>query len=318
MRVVSALLGILLVVVGGAAIHFWREAEAGRRQVAELQAQLQERQLQAVTPALASVVQPATPAAAAAGDMAPATPPAPASSAALAVEAAALTNRMEVIRAGIDTSSPEAVARRRQTTRLLLAGSNPDIDEALGLSPEEGQKLLDMLAAHQEGMSEAFGFGKDNATVSPQDRAARVRERQQANEAELQAMLGSKYAQWQDYSQTRVAWQQRRDLRAVLNAAGAPLTDAQDRSLIAALSTEHRSINQERNEAAAQSRSGADVLFVRYTPEGRQRLLDAAAPHLSPQQLEGYRGMLERAAAQEQLTAASMRAAAEAAAAAQR
>lgn len=211
-------------------------------------------------------------------------------------------------------SSPEVVARRKQTTRLLMASSNPDVGEALGLSPEEEQKFLDLLAAHQEGMSDLFGIGADNAPLTAQDRAATLRERQQANEAELRAMLGSRYSQWQDYTQARTAWQHRRDLRAVFDSAGTPMTPAQDKALIAALSAEQGRITQETRDAAAQGRTGADVLLQRYSPENRQRMLDAAAAHLTAQQLEGYRGMLERTAAQQQALVAPIRAASEAAA----
>jgi hypothetical protein len=45
-------------------------------------------------------------------------------------------------------------------------------------------------------------------------------------------------------------------------------------------------------------------------------MLDVAAAHLSPQQLEGYRGMLERAEAQEERALSTLRRAEAAAAAA--
>jgi hypothetical protein len=198
------------------------------------------------------------------------------------------------------SSSPEAAARMRLTTRALIEQSNPDIGEALGLTPEEERKLLDLLVTHQERTSAVFRTAPDGDTpATVEERGAALQARQQENDAELQAMLGSKYSQWKDYNESRAAWQQRRDLRAVLEANGMPMTEGQSRGLIAALSAEHRGINLQLREAASQSRPVSERMR-RYTPERRQQLLDAAAPHLGPQQLEGFRGMLERAAEQEQ------------------
>jgi hypothetical protein len=83
----------------------------------------------------------------------------------------------------------------------------------------------------------------------------------------------------------------------VLVAADFPLTQTQDSALINALSAEQRSINQNRTSTQGNSNG---LWAARYTPENRQRLLDAAAPHLSPQQMDGYEGLLERKATMEQ------------------
>jgi len=94
----------------------------------------------------------------------------------------------------------------------------------------------------------------------------------------------------------------------VLDASGIPLSDTQSRSLITALASEARIITQQSRDAASQGRPIAEIM-TRYTPERRQRLLDAAAPHLTPQQLEGYRGMIERAATQERSRISTLQAA---------
>lgn len=203
-------------------------------------------------------------------------------------------------------SSPEAIARRRITGRMLIEGSNPDIGEALGLTAEQADKLLELLVTHRENSSAVFqSTTEGNLPTSVEERSARLLAQRQADEAELQAMLGSKYSQWKDYNETRQAWQQRRDLRAVLDAGGIPMSDAQSKSLIAALSAEQRDYSQQTRNAISQGGPSA-MLPARYSPERRQRLLDTAAPHLTQQQLEGYRGMLERAAAQEQATRSTL------------
>lgn len=296
MKIVSAILALALVIVGGASIHLSRQVKAERQQIGELKAQLQERDAKLAALEAAPAAHPATslvPAAPAAPT--PAVAPASAPQPARPAPTPAASDLVAAMRAQME--SPEGKAQSRELARTLVARSNPGIDEALGLSREQAEKLLDLLAEQQAGTLDVFRSSAEG-NPSPQDRMAAVQEREKANEAALQAMLGSKYSQWQDYKEIRPAYQQRRDLRAVLDASGTPMTDAQGRAFIAALSVEQRSINQEMRDAARSGAPAAQIL-TRNTPERRQRLLDAAAPHLSPQQLEGYRGMLDRAAAQE-------------------
>jgi hypothetical protein len=300
MKKISAVLAIALVVVGGAAIHLWREVDAGRQQLAALQAQLEQRDAQLAALAARPLPQLA---ASALGSPAPvptqAAPPRPEAAPDAASSFAAMLREQQ--------SSPEMVARRRQTGRMLMETSNPGVAEALGLTPDEKEKLLELLLDQQERSSAFFAEQREpGAATSPQERTAAFQARERTADAELQALLGSKYPQWQDYKETRPAWRQLEDLRAVSKAGGAPLTEAQSRSLVAALSTEHRAINEESRSAASQGRAANEVL-ARNSPERQQRLLAAAAPHLSPQQLEGYRGLLERAAAQEQTMLAPLR-----------
>jgi hypothetical protein len=92
-----------------------------------------------------------------------------------------------------------------------------------------------------------------------------------------------------------------KDLAAVLGSAGAPLSDAQSNSLIPALAAVEKRNTQERMAQPGQASLTAGM--TRYSPEANQKLLDAAATHLTPQQLESYRQMLERQSSQE----ASMR-----------
>lgn len=293
MKKVSAVLGIALVAVGGTAIHLWREVDAARDQLAALQAQLEQRDAQPVALAAGPMPQP-TPSAIAPQPAVPtpATPPRPEAATDAAASFIAMMREQQ--------SSPEMAARRRQTLRMLMETSNPGVEEALGLTPEEKEKLFDLLADQQERSSAIFIEQREpGGTASAQERTAALQARLSANDTELQALLGSKYPQWQDYNQTRPAWRQLEDLRVAAKAGGMPLTDAQSRSLVAALAVEQRHFSEEMRNAATQGRSFAEVI-AQNTPERQQRRLAAAAPHLSPQQLESYRAMLGRAAAQEQ------------------
>lgn len=314
MNKTSAVLGIALVLVGAAAIHLWREVDAGRQQLAALQTQLAQRDAQLaelaarpVPQSVASIAMaPPTTISAASAPVAAAPP----SSTATANAAASFIEQMRQ-----QQSSPEAMARRRQSGRMLMESSNPGVAEALGLTPDEKDELLELLVEHQERSSAFFNEQQQpGVTISAQERTAAFQAREKTSDEELQALLGAKYPQWQDYKQTRQAWRQLEDLRVVSKAGGAPLSEAQSRNLVAALSAEHRTFSEESRSAASQGRP-FDEVVGQHTPARHQRLLAAAAAHLSAQQLEGYRAMLERAAAQEQAMFAPMRQAIQAGAA---
>jgi hypothetical protein len=280
----SAILGIALIAVSGAALHFWRELEASKRQIAISTSEVQERQhLTGVSPT-------PTPeqTSAVAGQPSQATTESrpsehPDNSALVAESREAVLTQL---------ASPEGKASRASNMRHRQASANPDVDEALGLTTTEAEKLFDLLAMQRMRSMETVSVQPENA----HDREERLRKQREAEDAELQTLLGSKFPKWKDYQENRYAWEQRSDLRTVLDAAGIPLTRTQEGAIINALSTEQRRINQARDSTA---RGNSDNLNE-YTPENRQRLLDAVAQYLSAQQLDGYKGLLERNASREQ------------------
>lgn len=287
MKILSAILGVALGAVGGFAIHLSREVEAGRQKIAALETRLLEQQaVSTITsrppgqPAPLPAATAPTPVASGQAQPAPTPPPA------LLPDIAAMRAQM---------ASPEGKARRKESAQHLMRTTNPGVEEALGLSPEELEKLLNLLAEQQERSSAVFDRAREQGDQASSQAvvAAGLDEHRRASETELLGLLGAKYPQWQDYQQTRAAWTQGRDLRAVLEAAGTPFTPAQERAVISALAADQRSYNQS-GEAARQP-------FQTNSPERQQARLNAAAPHMSPQQLESYRQMLERAAAQERI-----------------
>lgn len=288
MKVIAAILAIALAATGIAAFRLARELEESRRQVAGLAAMLQQAQAtQAAVVGHEPVPAPAP--------LQPREPdvPGPAPSAAASPDAAREDGVMERIARGAQLlqelrDRPEMMGRTKELARAVIAAANPGIGDALGLSPEETGALLDLLAEQQAGL---LGIDTDIPPGDPdraQKLAAALQEYRRRNEAGLQQLLGGKYERYQDYTRTRLAWQQRQDLRAVLEAEGNPLTADQEKALVEALAAELR------NQAP-----GTAAPLARYSPQQRQRYLDAAAPHLSAQQLESYRKLLERAAARE-------------------
>jgi hypothetical protein len=291
MKASSALLGIGLVAVSGLAFHFWHKLEDERQQVAILAQKVSERESPA--PIAASPIQ--TPE----RTSNDAEPPLQASKepqlSERADRAALLAKTIEAAKNRL--ASPEGMALRKANLRQRQGSVYPDVGEALGLTTEEADKLLDLITNQRMRSSSTLVSDSE----SPQDREARERKERETEDAELQTLLGSKYAKWQDYRENLPAWVQRSDLRAVLDAAGVPLAKSQDKAVIDALSAEQRIIN---HTHASTSQGNSNGVLPQYTPENRQRFLDAVAPYLSPQQLDGYKGLLERKATQEQITLA--------------
>ncbi len=168
--------------------------------------------------------------------------------------------------------SPEVQERLRVRFRDGLPAQYPDIDEVLDLSPEQVNKLFDLLTKQYLDGRRAANAGGDAKVQA--DRA-------KADEAQISALLGKKYAKWPEYKAGLPGRVQVRDLGAALIAYDLALSDAQIAALIPAIN-------------AVQGQLGASG--GPFTAESHRKLLDAASPHLSAGQLEVYQKLLERQA----------------------
>lgn len=196
------------------------------------------------------------------------------------------------------TDSEEGREYTRSMSVLALREQYPDLAQALALTEEQVQQLIDVLARHR------VETGLDRVTLinTPRDRAAgeqlarSIAEKEQAQEGELAALLGDKYMQWKDYQRT-AATRQREDLqrrqveqlRTAVSAPGRPVGEAQFSALRAALEAEQQRIQVESRGLGMQQQAAR-------VSEDHQRLLDVAALHLDPVQLESYRRHLRQQA----------------------
>jgi hypothetical protein len=168
--------------------------------------------------------------------------------------------------------SPQVEARVRTRYRAELPAQNPDIEEVVGLSPDQVNKLFDLLTEHNAAARRDTAAG---ASAKARD------DRMRAEEAQLSKLLGTKYARWQEYRKGLPSRLQVRDLDAALIAYDLELGEARTKALMSALVAVQAQVGQ----------SGGP-----YTEEGQRVLLDAAAPQLSAEQLEVYKKVLERQA----------------------
>lgn len=204
--------------------------------------------------------------------------------------------------------SEEGREATRSMAVLALNEQYADLAQALGLTEEQARQLIDLLA------SQRVETGMDRVTLinTPGNRAAAERlasnlaEKEQAQEGQIAALLGDKYMQWKDYQRT-AANRQREDLqrrqveqlRTAVSAPGRPVGDAQFSALRAALDAEQQRIQVESRGLGLQQQ-------VARVAEDHQRLLDVAAVHLDPVQLESYRRHLRQQADMMRMMAGAM------------
>jgi hypothetical protein len=293
-------LAIAMIALGGGTIHLWRQLDAGHRQIADLQARLKDMEaaLQASAAANAAAIARPVPAVA----NSPAAPAAPPARVAAANTASAPVEDMIK-----QMTNPEGRDVRRGQLRMRLPQQYPDIGKWLNLSRDEENKLLDLIARQQSEESEA-ALNPANRNIPAAEQIRSIQARHQANDVELSALLGNKFAQFQEYQQTLPVHRQVSQLQAMLGSGADGMNDAQSRSLTTALVAEQLRINQERSGAppATPGRTLQESMQEQQqrTAENNRRLLEVASSKLNAQQLAGYRNMIEQ---QEKSSSAMLR-----------
>lgn len=254
MKKLVAALSVALLGAGTGAGHLWRQMGELRDRIASLQAQVQA--MEDRKPAVASLQVQAAASSAATVPAGAAPPP-------VAAEAKPV-------------QQPSVMTRTM--LRATLTQMYPDLDQELGLQPDELDKFLDLLASQRLGGS-----------VGP--------DKSKADEQAIAAMLGNRYPQWQDYQQTLPGRVQVSQLRGQLAASGSALSNAQAQPLMAALNAEQKRITEESLKNPQPRTTSPQELLERElqrATENNHRMVEAATPYLNAQQLDSYRQMLER------------------------
>jgi hypothetical protein len=298
MKTLVAALAAGLLAISIVAVNMWQQLHDMRTQTT----QLRERVTQLQAAQLAAAMAPSAPAAVAAPAAAGITGAPPQAQAAAPAPAADRDKSAgNALLEGISQmlATPEGREMMLGQARMLMPQMYPGLGKALALTPAEEERFFDMLARQQTDSSGdtlgALGGGTpDRATREEMQRKAM--ERQQANQAEVAAMLGGKVAQWQEYQATLPVRRQVGQLQSSLGT-GKALSEAQSGSLIAAINAEQTRIAQDRrNEprpAAGAPQNFAEAQLQRVT-ETNRRLLSAATPHLNAEQLASYKRMLDQ------------------------
>lgn len=193
--------------------------------------------------------------------------------------------------------------RRQQRARMV--STYPGLREALGLSPEQADRFLDLLADHQVSEMQHMDFMHAHKDANELQRTqAAMQERYQRHQEELETQFGPGIQQrWREYQETLGQRHRVAALQSELAMAGVPLDRDQSQALLNALVDEHRRQTQELTAGTlvanammpVGSASHADPSkWVEAQERAHERLLSSLQSTLSTQQLGRLEEMFAR------------------------
>jgi hypothetical protein len=201
---------------------------------------------------------------------------------------------------------PQNRKARLTMLRTAFEQSFPGLVEALGLSREEADRLLDLLAETQLNRDSQASYVLTGDPQADQALIAKLRrnleELQREQGDAIRAMLGgARYDLWQQYLPTRSVRVQANTYATALAQAGAPLDGRQIDGLVAVMLGEQKSLREDMvalgrtvDAANPASQEQARNALRNRQAASNQRILDAASPRLNTQQQLLLRAQLEQ------------------------
>lgn len=316
MRNLATTMAAIAAIAGVISVNLWRELRAERQLNEGLRTELTEARTMrpaAGLPDPGPMQQPAATVVAAA--QAPATDPSPAPAQVGPIPGISPALPGNALEQQL-MADPEYRKAFHARQSLALRRQHPGLAEELDLSAAEEGRFFDLLAMHEKGMADVVA-GMPRTRSADQGIAAEISRIRQERQRELDDQLlgllgGTRYGQWQAYQQMAPGRSRAMNMNVQLAQLGVPLNSEQLRPLAAALNAEQRrqtetdrAFQQDLQNADPQSRARLQMDMRRQrAEENNRRLFEAAAPHLTPQQLAPLRAELE---AQEAMSRAARR-----------
>jgi hypothetical protein len=271
--------------------HLWNQIRVERSRLLDLQARMHTAESTAPPPEIAAAP-------------APVAPPAPAP-----IRAAATAQPPPTIAASTaPPSGPSATIAIKQALtgssansmmRMVLLQLYPDVAAELGLSPEETDRLMDVMA-RQQAATARDTLGLMNGEIADQESVQTVERRLEDNrraaEADIATLLGNKYADWQRYQAKSTARLLVTRLQNALGSSNA-LSEPQSTTLLAAFTDAQVQLNVDRrNKPEFVGLTRQDIMNnqLAQLDASNQRLFDTAAPILTPSQQDVYKRTLDQ------------------------
>ena len=189
-----------------------------------------------------------------------------------------------------------------EATRAGMSQRYPDIEQALGITTQEKQKLFDLLVEQEQTQNEdipvMLGAMRDPAAAREMQR--KMVEVERVQEAKVSALLGGRYQKWEEYQGTVAARNEVDQLRRALSASGNPLSEAQSTQLVTAFAVEETRTRKEEREwnksPAALNSPNIVQESMQREADSRNRLVVVASPILNSAQLDRYKRQVEQEA----------------------
>lgn len=195
-------------------------------------------------------------------------------------------------------NDPEMKEKMRTQTRDFLKGSHAALFKEMGLTPEQSDQLLDLLAERQMKMSESGAALLGSEGGDRQQAAKTIAEQRKAADGQIRSFLGDanfqKLDSWENGMGARMQADQ---FKSKLAGGATPLQDLQSQQLSAAMQEEtSRATPQFTAEDVSRSQkadptffmetANVDRIIARQT-EVNQRVLDRSRAFLNADQLKG-------------------------------
>jgi len=191
--------------------------------------------------------------------------------------------------------NPEFRRATHDKTRVMLEDDFRDLPKILGLSPEQAERLFDLLAEQQVRTLDIRWLKPEpGKTVSDAYQEARAR-----NAAELTEFLGaSNMIRYQEFRSTLPGRMEVNSVRTELARGPEPMRESQFDPLLAVVNVELQRLNQEISDLGPRGVPGSDpageTRRVELTVAANQRILDASRPILSSTQYAGLEELYRR------------------------
>jgi hypothetical protein len=204
-------------------------------------------------------------------------------------------------------ADPAYRAAMRTQHRLQLEPHYGELAAELGLSQEEADRFLDLLADHDLRENEnRIKNGIPGEGGNEEERRRRLKAQQEQMESERKAFLGEeRYLAWTEYVNSAGARAQVRDLRTQLATSSSPLREDQIKPLVKALAAEDQRHAAERRENRSNGAQWTDetpaaerIAYMerrdRLIHESIDRTREAAASYLDSEQQKRFDAMLDQ------------------------
>jgi hypothetical protein len=218
---------------------------------------------------------------------------------------------------------PEYRDAVRAQHRLNMQRAYADLALFTNLSDAETEQLFDLLAEQaMRSMEQRPRFGRMRPPNEDDVREMQrvFEEQRKHNEAEIAALLGPKYNEWQQYQQDGWARAQVSNLRQALALSDEPLRTEQVKQLVDVIAREQQQLAPRAQglNMGATGRPTAEMMArwteerIQQTKQAHERIRLAASSLLSPSQYEQLRRQQEQEIKLQELHARQQRARAEA------
>lgn len=180
-------------------------------------------------------------------------------------------------------ANPENRRAMQAQHKMALRAMYKDLAGELHLSADQANQLLDLLAQQQMERMQEMRENRGDRNALSQANA----DLEQKNAAELTALLGDKYSQYQEYQQSLGERMQVEQIGVQFAAANLPLADSQKKQLITAMVEERKTLPP---PTWSQDASPQDNMarMRAWQQDYEKRIKDRASSVLSSQQLAQY------------------------------